>query len=55
MLPIYVFQGMIMFKTLIKPVMLDFVKTNEVPETFFFLLLSFKHRDNDMYLTYEVI
>ena len=34
--PIYVFQGMITFKTLIKPVMSDCVKTNQVPpETFF--------------------
>lgn len=35
LLPVYVFQGMIMFKTLIKSVMLDCVKTNEVPGTFF--------------------
>ena len=35
LLPIYVFQGMIMFKKLIKPVMLDCFKTNEVPGTFF--------------------
>ena len=35
LLPIYVFQGMIMFKKLIKPVMLDCFETNEVPGTFF--------------------
>ena len=35
LLPIYVFQGMIMFKKLIKPVMLDCFKINEVPGTFF--------------------
>ena len=35
LLPIYVFQGMIMFKKLIEPVMLDCFKTNEVPGTFF--------------------
>ena len=39
----------------IKPVMLDCVKTNESYWDVFFLLLSFKHRDNEMYLIYEVI